>query len=269
MSLDIDRYFERIGWGGDTRPTLDTITGLLKAHMSSIPFENLDVLLHRPVRLDLDAIEAKLVVARRGGYCFEHTTLFAAVLSRLGFDNTLHSARVVLFTPRTQSERAHMFSHDEARGGDVRRRPGFRGTGSAVPHSAARTRGLARSRTRRIGWSATATVGASQQSGRWRRRGCLGFHAGGGLSGRFRDGEPLHGEPSRLSLRQCPDDGSVHAGRAGHADEPQLHDPKKRHGFVRPAGRPCTALRAFVSQHFGFDLPDIERLRVPAIPEWD
>ena len=52
MSLDIDRYFERIGWGGDTRPTLGTLTGLLKAHMSSIPFENLDVLLHRPIRLD-------------------------------------------------------------------------------------------------------------------------------------------------------------------------------------------------------------------------
>jgi N-hydroxyarylamine O-acetyltransferase len=28
------------------------------------------------------------------------------------------------------------------------------------------------------------------------------------------------------------------------------------------------ALRAFVAEHFGFDLPEVERLRVPLIPEW-
>ena len=48
--------------------------------MSRIPFENLDVLLGRPIRIDLASIQAKLVAASRGGYCFEHARLFAAVL---------------------------------------------------------------------------------------------------------------------------------------------------------------------------------------------
>ena len=56
---------------------------LLEAHIAHIPFENFDVLLGRPVRLDLEGLQSKLVMSRRGGYCFEHATLFAAVLERL------------------------------------------------------------------------------------------------------------------------------------------------------------------------------------------
>ena len=29
------------------------------------------------------------------------------------------------------------------------------------------------------------------------------------------------------------------------------------------------ALRAVLAEHFGFDLPEVESLRVPSIPEWD
>jgi len=77
--------------------------------MAAIPFENLDVLLGRPVRLDLASLQAKLVDARRGGYCFEHVTLFAAVLEQLGFTPVRHSACVVLVNPRTAAPRTHMF----------------------------------------------------------------------------------------------------------------------------------------------------------------
>jgi N-hydroxyarylamine O-acetyltransferase len=50
-----------------------TLAGLLGAHMAHIPFENFDVLLGREVRLDPEGLQAKLVKARRGGYCFEHS----------------------------------------------------------------------------------------------------------------------------------------------------------------------------------------------------
>jgi N-hydroxyarylamine O-acetyltransferase len=83
--LDLPAYFARIGWNGSRTPTLATLAALLERHMRAIPFENLDVLLRRPVRLDLDALQSKLVGARRGGYCFEHATLFAAALEDLGF----------------------------------------------------------------------------------------------------------------------------------------------------------------------------------------
>lgn len=86
--IDLDAYFQRIGWSGGRDPTLATLSGLLEAHTAHVPFENLDVLLGRGVRLDLDSLQAKIVGARRGGYCFEHATLFAAVLEAVGFDVT-------------------------------------------------------------------------------------------------------------------------------------------------------------------------------------
>ena len=64
-SFDLEAYLERIQWRGDLRPSFDVLAGLLRAHMLHIPFENLDVLLGRPVRLDLDSVQRKLVGARR------------------------------------------------------------------------------------------------------------------------------------------------------------------------------------------------------------
>ena len=84
MTVDLDRYFQRIGWTGSREPTRDVLAGLLVRHTAAIPFENLDVLLGRPPSLALEALEDKLVVRRRGGYCYEHATLFAAVLRALG-----------------------------------------------------------------------------------------------------------------------------------------------------------------------------------------
>ena len=59
-----------------------------------IPFENLDIQLGRPIRLDLESIQSKLVRGRRGGYCYEQNSLFAAVLERIGFRVTTLAARV-------------------------------------------------------------------------------------------------------------------------------------------------------------------------------
>jgi len=57
--VDLDAYFERIGWGGPTRPDYKTLARLLDAHMMRIPFESLDVLLGRPVRLELEPLQRK------------------------------------------------------------------------------------------------------------------------------------------------------------------------------------------------------------------
>ncbi len=97
--VDLDAYFARIGYAGPriaTRATLDRIHAL---HAAAIPFENLDPLLGRPVPLELDALQRKLVRSRRGGYCFEQNTLFKAVLEELGFSVTSLAARVLWMTP--------------------------------------------------------------------------------------------------------------------------------------------------------------------------
>jgi N-hydroxyarylamine O-acetyltransferase len=107
--IDLAAYFDRIHWRGPAEPTYATLAGLLEAHTAAIPFENFDVLLGRPVRLDLPALQAKLIGARRGGYCFEHATLFAAVLEAIGFAPQRHAARVTIFQPAAEAPRTHMF----------------------------------------------------------------------------------------------------------------------------------------------------------------
>lgn len=93
--LDLDRYFERIGYTGPRAPTLEVLQELQWLHPQRIPFENLDPLTGRRVFVDLPSVAAKLVERRRGGYCFEQNTLFAHVLMRLGFRVTPHIARVL------------------------------------------------------------------------------------------------------------------------------------------------------------------------------
>jgi N-hydroxyarylamine O-acetyltransferase len=92
--FDIQAYLARTGFGGPLRPDLATLAALHAAHTASIPFENLDIQLGRPIRLDTASLEAKLVAGRRGGYCFEQNSLFAAALRTLGFELRLREARV-------------------------------------------------------------------------------------------------------------------------------------------------------------------------------
>lgn len=88
----LDGYFDRIGYGGEvpadlgTLNDLGTLKALHRAHVGAIPYENLDCHLGRALSLDADDLFAKMVVDRRGGYCFEQNALFWYVLRALGFD---------------------------------------------------------------------------------------------------------------------------------------------------------------------------------------
>lgn len=92
--FNLAAYCARIGYRGPREPTLATLRALHALHPAAIPFENLDPLLGRPVALDLASLQAKLVSSRRGGYCFEQNTVFAAALRTLGFSVTTLGARV-------------------------------------------------------------------------------------------------------------------------------------------------------------------------------
>lgn len=108
--IDLQRYFERIGYQGSQTPAVETLAGLMLAHVQSIPFENLDVLLGRPIGLEPEALFRKLVLQRRGGYCFEHNGLLLAVLRQLGFDARPLGGRVRLGQPdrAIPTPRTHM-----------------------------------------------------------------------------------------------------------------------------------------------------------------
>ncbi|MGP3926538.1 arylamine N-acetyltransferase family protein [Streptomyces sp. 8N616] len=96
--LDLDAYLARIAFDGDLAPTVETLRALHFAHVSTIPFENLEIVLGRPIPLDVATLQDKMVRRPRGGYCYEHTKLFAAALERLGFGVTGLASRVSMAT---------------------------------------------------------------------------------------------------------------------------------------------------------------------------
>jgi N-hydroxyarylamine O-acetyltransferase len=107
---DLDAYFARTGYAGPREPTLATLHAITLHHATSIPFENLDVLLNRGIRLAPEAVFRKLVTDRRGGYCFEQNTLLLLVLRALGYRVTPIGARVRGPIPRdTMPARTHLF----------------------------------------------------------------------------------------------------------------------------------------------------------------
>ena len=117
MSIDLDAYFERIGYSGPREPTLCVLNAIALAHTSAIPFENLDVLLGRPISLDPASLADKLVRRRRGGYCFEQNGLFLLVLGALAFQVAPISARVRWQRPRDFTPpRTHLFLRVEIDG---------------------------------------------------------------------------------------------------------------------------------------------------------
>jgi N-hydroxyarylamine O-acetyltransferase len=112
---NLDAYVARIGYTGARTPNLTTLSELLLRHISSIPFENLDVLLGKTISLDPAVIEHKLIHDRRGGYCYEQNTYFAAVLRALGFPVETLIARVRWNRPADiPSARTHMILRVQA-----------------------------------------------------------------------------------------------------------------------------------------------------------
>ncbi|MCA1596984.1 MAG: arylamine N-acetyltransferase [Chloroflexi bacterium] len=268
-ALDLESYFDRIHWSGQRAPTLDVLSGLLLAHMSAIPFENLDVLLGRPVRLDLQSLQNKLVRDRRGGYCFEHATLLAAVLEQVGFGPVRHIARVTLFSPREASPRTHMFLTVALPEGTFVVDPGFGALASPIP--------LPLTESSEPGAAPSAEV--SHRMVRDGRFWVMQARTGGKMvDAWFSPMEP-----------ENPVDFEVgNHFTATHPDSPFVNRIMMR--ALTPGGRVTVmnrdlttwqgdtpspghiadraALRALLVEHFGFDLPEVEQLRVPAIPEW-
>ncbi len=131
---DIDAYCARIGYSGPREPTLAVLQTLVARHSAAIPFENLDVLLKRPIRLDLPSLYAKLVGKRRGGYCFEHNLLLLDVFRRIGLSAVGLAARVQWGRPAgTIGPRTHMLLRVDLAEGPYLADVGFGGPTPTAP----------------------------------------------------------------------------------------------------------------------------------------
>lgn len=99
-SAELSAYLSRIGMAPPPpealAPSLDLLFRIQRAHRRSIPFENLDIHSGKSIELTQRAVFDKLVVARRGGYCFEHNLLLLEALTALGFAGRSALGRVWL-----------------------------------------------------------------------------------------------------------------------------------------------------------------------------
>lgn len=261
-ALDLDAYFARIGWRGGTSPTFATLAGILHAHTGTIPFENLDVLLGRAPRLDLEGLQDKLVTRRRGGYCFEHATLLAAVLTELGFQPVTHAARVVLTRPKEQSPRGHMFLTVPLDGERFLVDPGFASYSAREPLPL---------RTGDPGSNQTHVL--TREGDLWtlhvRRDGKL---VAGWVS-TLEQEHPIDFEVANHWTATCPSSPFTQVVMMSAVTPTGRVNVMNRDVTMAGTGEARmlsdrVELRALLKAHFGFDLPEAEAMVVPAVAEW-
>jgi N-hydroxyarylamine O-acetyltransferase len=106
--FDAAAYLQRFGYDGPLTPSAETLRALQAAHLLTVPFENLDIHLHNSITLNEDALFAKIVNRRRGGFCYELNGLFAQLLRRLGFEVDLLAAAVAVDNGAFGPERDHL-----------------------------------------------------------------------------------------------------------------------------------------------------------------
>jgi arylamine N-acetyltransferase len=119
--LDLAGYLARVGVD-EREPSREALDELHEAHVRTFTFDNIDVLLGTHPGVTLEAVQGKFVGRGRGGYCFEHATLFAAVLERLGYDVRRLLGRV---GPPTTSPRTHCVIEVTLDGERLLADPGF------------------------------------------------------------------------------------------------------------------------------------------------
>ena len=103
---EIDMYMKRLGLQRRAEPDLEFLTELQRRHISTIPFENLDIIAGRPVSLDRERLFEKIIVNKRGGVCSELNTLYNWLLASLGYEVVSYSSRIIAKTRPIQA-RSH------------------------------------------------------------------------------------------------------------------------------------------------------------------
>ena len=93
IAMNLPAYLERIRYSGPIKPDVETLRGLQLAHLLCIPFENLDIGLKHPIKIDELSIWHKLINQSRGGFCYELNGLFAWLLKQIGYEVTYLNAR--------------------------------------------------------------------------------------------------------------------------------------------------------------------------------
>jgi N-hydroxyarylamine O-acetyltransferase len=264
--FDLAAYLARIGYSGPTKPDLASLSGLLAAHMNAIPFENIDVLLGRPIRLDLESVQKKIVAEKRGGYCFEQGALFLAALRALGFDATPRTARVILVLKADASPRGHMYLAVRLPEGEFVADPGLGGLGCRAPIPLDGTPAREGDELWSIRTEDRRRVLQVESPERRLDAWIAGFDddnwADFEVANHWYSTHTASPMVNRAMLRAM-----IPGGRLTVMNKDatlRANGATERFELKDRAG-----LRKLVQDYCGFDSPEIETMRVPSLPEWD
>ena len=264
-TFDLDAYLRRIDYAGPRTPTYETLAGILAAHVTNIPFEVFDVLLGRPIRLDSEGLHAKIITARRGGHCFEHASLIYAALHAIGFASVRHSGRVLLMAPRHESARSHMFLSVTIDGTAYVVDPGFGLFACSLPIPVDGTPVPISAPTHRLVREGKDRVLCVTRNGGETR----------GWTSTMEEEYPVDFEMMQHYLVNHPT--SYYARnlvasaitKEGFVNIVNQYASIIRNGAAQAAFlADRKALRLFVAEHFGFDLPELETVKVDGAPDW-
>lgn len=130
--MNLSKYFERIKINNTPKANEEGLYQLQSSQLVSVPFENIDCFLHRPIPTDSENLERKILENRRGGYCFELNGLFSSVLESLGFSSRPLLARV-MYRGTGVNSRTHIIILVEISGKNYIADVGFGGPGTFLP----------------------------------------------------------------------------------------------------------------------------------------
>ncbi|WP_424767796.1 arylamine N-acetyltransferase family protein [Paenibacillus sp. sgz302251] len=88
LKPEVRAYLDRINYDGPVEVSAECLARLQECHIHAVPYENLDILKGRPLSLEIQDLIHKIVIRRRGGYCFELNALFGWLLRELGYSVT-------------------------------------------------------------------------------------------------------------------------------------------------------------------------------------
>ena len=84
--MNIETYYQRIGFVPNPGESPEEqLYRIHECHSYTIPFEDLNPLCHVPVSTNPEDVFRKVILRRRGGYCFELNMLFQELLKELGY----------------------------------------------------------------------------------------------------------------------------------------------------------------------------------------
>ncbi len=264
-TFDLDAYLSRIDYTGPRTPTYETLAAIIAAHVANIPFETFDVFLGRRIGLDIEGVQDKLVTARRGGHCVEHGNLMYAALHTIGFSLIRHSARVILFAPRHLAARQHMFLSVTIDGAAYVIDPGFGLFACPFPIPLDGTPVPSSNPTHKLVREGDDWVLCVTRNGTETRA----------WISTMEEEYPVDFEMLEYYLCTHPASFYVHnlvasaVTKEGRVTIINQDANIVREGLAEPVHLPDRkALRQLVAQHFGFDLPELETMKVDGVPGW-